>query len=250
MTISLNMGVCVVSRDIVSSTVKELADISPAVDVKQERMPRLGWRRTSIVNVNEGTYVAKEFVVEVASYSPKMPQPWHIEHRMLALLRTKGFVVPDSYGYRIDCRADKMHVTYVRACLPGTNIEEQVDDALLTDIAQCLARLHVQGVVTNDPQRGNFIRLSDQRLSMIDFGKASYFKRKGVGFYYQITRELFKVYRGVLDNKKDAWQSFIYKYHQTVNPSILQRGFESGLFFVFRARRRLRNWHRKRPNNA
>ena len=166
----------------------------------------------------DGRYVAKKF--EIPLDVRRYRRPWLAEDACLR--RLDGAGAPRTCGWFEETEADQRVVWLVKEFVAGAPVETFAATDLPA-VARLLAGVHAQAVMTDDASAGNFLRTLDGDLQFLDFGRAKWFRRPGLGFDLHVGWELAKLRREGFRGDAPLWNAFVPLYFAALGGSRLRR---------------------------
>lgn len=194
------------------------------------------WRKDTLREVYlDNNIILKHYVVKPGTR--RFPKPWLREDKALKAMEGRGF--PKSYGYDLQHKNGGLDVVFRRGYLEGNPITRPTPEDV-TEMAETLALIHRQGVITDDAKIENFIKDHQDKIKFFDFGAAFVFRRKTPLYYTFIGREMVKFLRLTLSWDMSLWKLFRQQYQAAHSMPLIGRFFVKTGFFLTLNLRRMR----------
>ena len=178
---------------------QEIENKIASMHVKLKFTSKQGARITTIF---EYSYVLKKF-----SPNKNHKNEWVIEYDIINHLNNNNILAPTCYGYRVDDTGAYLFKEYV----PGQPLKNYTKETA-PQLALMFSKFHTAGVVTCDAHNDNVIQTLGGELLFIDFGKATFFKKKHLLFYFAAAREIFFIKTKIIKDNviyKNFFESYV-----------------------------------------
>ena len=168
---------------------------------------------------------------------------WQLEDDILSLL-DGALGSPKTYGFLEANHSDRRTVFLVRDKIRGNTLKEEGQNLLTenqsAETGRLLAELHNRNIVTRDCHLENLLLTTSNTLSFIDFGKARWYARKNMPFFFQAGWDCWKAMWRCNQLDKELCHIMMDNYWKVIDATIYSKCMYKSMQKFSGAQQRLR----------